>query len=217
YSRNSFFLLNGDKFTSLIRSYSARALYAKSLGPRWSSGIYSSISSSTFSNTDLSASIKPAIEFNIYPYDEVQNRQFSFLYSIGPEYFNFTDTTLYNKLEQTLFRHGLMIEFSQTQKWGSVSISLGVEQFLHNPRLFNAYLNPNIEWQIVKGLSLNGGGYFSFVRDRINISKDDISDEDILLQIKQLDTSFTYFSYFGINYRIGSKFNNFVNPRFGSL
>ena len=217
YERSSFFLLNGDKFTSLIKSYTVRGMYAKSLGQHWSAGLFSFLESSTFSNTDLAGAIKPALEFNLYPYDEVQNRQFSFLYSIGPEYFNFTDTTLYNKLEQVLLRHGLNIEFSQTQRWGSVSLSLGMEQFLHNPKLFNAYLNPEIEWQIVKGLSVNGGGYFSFVRDRINISKEGFTDEDILLRIKQLDTSFTYFTYFGINYRIGSKFNNFVNPRFGSL
>ena len=80
--------------------------------------------------------------------------------------------------------------------------------------MFNAYINPNIEWQIFKGLSIDIGGYASFVGDRINIAKSDISDEDILLKIKQLDTDFTYFVYFGLNYRFGSKYNNYVNPRF---
>ncbi|MFK7923437.1 MAG: hypothetical protein AB8H47_15850, partial [Bacteroidia bacterium] len=88
------------------------------------------------------------------------------------------------------------------------------QQYLHNPRLFNAYINPDLEWQIFKGLSIDVGGYVSFVSDRINIAKSDISDVDILLQIKQLDTNFTYFSYVGLNYRFGSSFNNFVNPRF---
>ena len=57
-------------------------------------------------------------------------------------------------------------------------------------------------------------GWVQKVRDKVNIAKSEISDEDILLQIKQLDTNFTYFTYFGLNYRFGSKYNNIVNPRF---
>ena len=111
-------------------------------------------------------------------------------------------------------RHNLDIEFTQTQQWGNISLDIGVQQYFHDLTLFNAFINPNIEWQIFKGLSFDLGGFASFVSDRINIAKSDISDEDILLQIKQLDTDFTYFTYFGLNYRFGSKYNNFVNPRF---
>ena len=117
-------------------------------------------------------------------------------------------------MDEWVGRHGLSMQFEQTQKWGDVYISFGVQQYFHDLRLYNAYLNPGIEWQILKGLSINLGGYISFVNDRINIAKSDITNEDILLQIKQLDTDFTYFTHFGINYRFGSKYNNFVNPRF---
>lgn len=217
YNRGVFILTTGEEVVSLRESYRAEGLYVKSFGAKWSAGIAATAGSSTFGNTDLDASVKPAIEFNLFPYDEVQTHRFTLLYAIGPEYYNFTDSTVYDKLEQTLLRHGVVIEFTQTKKWGNISLSIGGEQFLHNPRLYNAYLNPNIDWQIYKGLSLDAGGYFSFVRDRINIAKADITDEDILLQIKQLDTNFTYFSYFGVNFRIGSKFNNFVNPRFNAI
>ncbi len=214
YEKSTFTLTDGEAFSSLIRRYSAEIEYVKSLGPKWSLGFQTEASSSTFGNTDLRATFKPAIEYNLYPYEEAQTRRFSFIYSIGPEYYNYTDTTVYDKLSEWVIRHGLGIEFNQTAQWGNISLDMGIQQFLHNPRLFNAYLNPDIEWQIFKGLSLDLGGYVSFVSDRINIAKSDITDEDILLQIKQLDTNFTYFSYVGINYRFGSKFNNFVNPRF---
>lgn len=213
YEKSTFRLSTGDE-SFIKRSYNVRLLYVKSLTPKWSLGFRTRTGSTTFGNTDISTTIKPAVEYNVFPYSEASTRRFTFNYSIGPEYYNYTDTTIFNRLSETRMRHGLDIEFNQTQKWGNVSLDIGVQQYLHDFELFNAYINPNIEWQIYKGLSLRIGGFASFVSDRINIAKANISDEDILLQIRQLDTDFTYFTYFGVNYRFGSKFNNFVNPRF---
>ena len=213
FERSTFKLASGDE--SFIRkSYNIRLLYVKSLSPNWSVGFRTRTGSTTFGNMDISTTFRPAIEYNIFPYSEASTRRFSFNYSIGPEYYNYTDTTVYDRLTETRLRHGIDMEFNQTQKWGNVSLDIGVQQYLHNLNLFNVYFNPNIEWQIFKGFSLNVGGFASFVKDRINIAKSDISDEDILLQIRQLDTDFTYFTYIGMNYRFGSKYNNFVNPRF---
>ena len=117
-------------------------------------------------------------------------------------------------MSEWTMRHSLTIQYEQTQKWGNISFTLGTQQYFHDSRLYNAFFNPWINWQIFKGFSINLGGYVSFVNDRINIAKSDITDEDILLQIKQLDTDFSYYTWFGINYRFGSNFNNFVNPRF---
>jgi hypothetical protein len=213
YEKSTFKLTDGDE-SFIIRSYNVRLSYVKSLSSHWSVGFRTRTGSSTFGNTDIFTTIKPAIEYNFFPYSEASTRRFSFNYSIGPEYYNYTDTTIYNLLSEIRMRHGIDIEFNQTQKWGNISLDLGVQQYLHNLKLFSTYLNPNIEWQIFKGLSIDLGGYVSFVSDRINIAKSEISDEDILLQIKQLDTDFTFFTYLGLNYRFGSKYNNIVNPRF---
>jgi hypothetical protein len=210
----STFKLTGGNESFFKKSYNLRLLYVKSLGPKWSVGFITRTGSTTFGNMDVFTTLKPAIEYNVFPYSEASTRRFSFNYSMGPEYYNYTDTTIYDRTDETRMRHGLDIEFNQTQKWGNISLDFGVQQYLHNLELFNAYINPNIEWQIFKGLSIDFGGFASFVRDRINIAKSDISDEDILLQVRQLDTDFTYFTYFGLNYRFGSSYNNFVNPRF---
>ncbi len=111
-------------------------------------------------------------------------------------------------------RHRIDIEFSQTQKWGELEVDAGVSQYLHDPSLYSMFINPNLEWIITRGLRLNIGGVVSFVGDRINIAKADLSDEEILLQVRQLDTDYSYFTYVGFNYRFGSKYNNYVNPRF---
>lgn len=214
YEQNTFTLTDGEEFSSVSKSYNLYLEYVKSISEHWSVGGTSRSGSSTFGNTDVSTTIRAAVEYNVYPYSEAQTRRWSFLYSIGPQYYNYVDTTIYDKLDEWVGRHGLSMQFEQTKKWGDVYISFGVQQYFHDLRLYNAYMNPGIEWQIFKGFSINLGGYISFVNDRINIAKSDITDEDILLQIKQLDTDFTYFTHFGINYRFGSKYNNFVNPRF---
>ena len=213
YEESKFKLAEGDE-TFVRKSYNVHLQYVKSLGPKWSVGFNAGTGSSTFGNTDLSTTFKPAIEYNIYPYSEASTRRFSIYYSIGPEYYNYTDTTIFDRLSETRVRHGIDIEFNQIRKWGNISLDFGVQQYFHDMQLYNAYLNPNIEWQIFKGFSIDFGGYVSFVNDRINIAKSDITDEDILLQIKQLDTDFTYYTYFGLNYRFGSSYNNIVNPRF---
>ena len=211
--KSTYNLTEGDEiFTK--ESYELNLTYVRSIGGHWSAGFKTRTGSTTFGNTDISTTFKPAIEFNVFPYDEASTQRFSFNYAVGLEYYDYTDTTIYNKMSEMRMRHGLEIEFDQTRKWGNVSLNMGIQQYFHDLDLYNAYLNPHVEWQIYKGLSLNFGGYASFVNDRINISKTDISDEDILLKIKQLDTDFTYFTYFGMNYRFGSDFNNIVNPRF---
>jgi len=104
--------------------------------------------------------------------------------------------------------------FSQTQSWGEISFFIRAEQFLHDPSLYKIVINPDFEFNIVKGLSLDFGGNVGFIRDRINIAQTEFSDEDIILQAIQLDTNFSYFTYFGFSYRFGTQNNSVVNPRF---
>ena len=213
-NRSIFTLTDGEKFVSEIINYNANTLYVRSINDHWSAGIQIRGGSSTFSNMDANFSTKAALEYNIFPYDEAQTKRFSIRYALGPEYYNYTDSTIYDKLSETVLRHSIDVEFTTTQKMGDLNLDFGVEQYLHNPELYNVYFSPGISWQFFKGFRVNLYGYASLVNDRINIPKADISNEDILLQIRQLDTQFSYFTSVGINYRFGSNKNNFVNARF---
>jgi hypothetical protein len=42
-----------------------------------------------------------------------------------------------------------------------------------------------------------------------------LTPEDILLQIRQLETQYDYYTSVGISYKFGSIYSNIVNPRFG--
>lgn len=213
-NQSTFTLSDGEEVKSENRRSTFFTQYVKSLSPKWSLGARASAGSSSFGNTDFEAFFKPAIEYNIFPYSESSTKRFSFLYSIGIEYRDYTELTVFDKLQETRWRQGFDVEYVLTQKWGEIEFDIEFDQYLHDLSLYSISFNPNIELNLVRGLSLDFGGDISFVGDRINISKGEISDQDIILQNRQLDTNYSYFSYIGFNYRFGTRNNNIVNPRF---
>jgi hypothetical protein len=214
YDESQFTLSDGEVVESFNRRLGAFVRHVWSIDDHWSYGFTGFGGSSTFGNVDLELSTRAAVEYNIYPYSDNSTRRFTVRYSNGVRHNNYTEVTIFDRLEETRWQHGVDIEFNQNQEWGTLSFDVEFDQFLHDASLYSLSFNPNIELNIVKGLSLEFGGFISFVSDRINIAKGDVSDQDIILQNRQLDTNFSYFSFFGFNYRFGSQNNNIVNPRF---
>jgi len=211
---STFTLSDGEEVESKNERYGIYTQWVESIGPNWGWGFRSSIGSSTFGNTDFAGSFKPAIEYNIYPYSQSSTKRFSFLYSVGVHYNNYTEITVFEKLQESLVRQGLDIEYEVTQPWGDIEFNVEFDQYLKDLSLYSVSLNPEIELNIVRGLRFQMGAYVSYIEDRINIAQGEISDQDIILQNKQLDSTYSYYSYFGFNYRFGSKNNNVVNSRF---
>ena len=158
----------------------------------------------------------PGIEYNVFPYSESTRRQFRFLYSIGYIYNNYTDTTIYNKVEEGLFSQSLSGSFEVIQKWGSVDLSVSWSNYLRDFAENSLSLDGYISWRIAKGLNVNMGGSFAFIHNQISLVKGGASTEEILLRRKELETDYNYFMHFGFSYTFGSIYNNVVNPRFGS-
>ncbi len=214
YQQSKFQLSDGEVVQSINRTLGFFGQHVWSIGDHWSWGGRLYTGSSSFGNVDVESSARVGIEYNIYPYSDNSTRRFSVRYTIGAEYKDYTEITVFDKLNETRGRHGIDVEYNQNQKWGSLSFDIEFDQYLHDFSLYSISFNPNIELNLVKGLRLEFGGFISFVGDRINIAKGDVSDQDIILQNRQLDTSYSYFSYFGFNYRFGSQNNTIVNPRF---
>ncbi len=212
--KSSFDLSEDEEFTAKNENSSVNLLYVNSLGDRWSIGFRSRVSTSTFGNIQLGAGLRPALEFNVFPYRQSSQRLFVFRYSIGPSYVNYEEITVFDKLEEWLYEQSVDIEFNQIKDWGDVNIELEYENYLHDWSQLSISINPEISWNLARGLSLNVFGQIGYISNLRNIQKSEIDANDILLQNRQLDTSFEYFSGFGVTYRFGSIFNNVVNPRF---
>ncbi|MBC8047254.1 MAG: hypothetical protein H7Y00_10690 [Fimbriimonadaceae bacterium] len=204
----------GDTVFSENNSAYADAIVVKSLGDHWSVGFQSGYFSSTYSNYDHNIYFSPAVEYDIFPYGESESKLLSFFYKITPEYADYTDTTIYGKTTEFLFSHSLDVSLSLKKKWGSVSTGIGGSNYLNDfgKNKFNFF--GSINWRIYEGLSINGFVGYDIIHDQVNIPKGEASDEDILLQQKELSKSYGMFTYFGISYSFGSIYNNVVNPRF---
>ena len=73
--------------------------------------------------------------------------------------------------------------------------------------------NLGINYRITSGLSVNFYGQYSFIRDQLNITGVDLTDEERLLRLRELQSGSSYFTAVGLSYTFGSVFANVVNPR----
>ncbi|MEX1184173.1 MAG: hypothetical protein WEF86_13155 [Gemmatimonadota bacterium] len=200
--------------TSISRSYSASSLIVKSVGPHFSVGARGSAGTSTFGNTSLSLQVSPAVEYNFIPYSESTRRSLTVRYSGGVSYADYREITLFGQEQETRPVHSLELDYGTRAPWGSVSLSVDGSQYLHDLQKYSAGVGGSTNIRLFRGLSLNFGGNFRRVKDQLSLAARDLTEEEILLRQRQLATSYSYFTNFGISYRFGSIFNNVVNPRF---
>lgn len=191
-------------------------LTAFSINEHWSYGFRAKAIRSTFIYTDFMAGIGPAIEYNFLPYSEATRKQFTINYTIGPQYWNYADTTfLYEVLEDFMWQHRIDIATEFVEKWGRIRFSSRFANYLHDFSLYNISLASSIGLRIVKGLEFNIGGYYQFINDQHYLPKQEPTDLDVYTRRRQLPTKFRAGVNFSISYTFGSIYSNVVNPRFG--
>ncbi|NOY36273.1 MAG: DUF481 domain-containing protein [Chlorobi bacterium] len=213
--RHSSYEISSETFLDERHSESFSGLIVKSLSDHWSVGGNARLSSSTYRNLKLSAYLSPGLEYDIFPYSESTRKQLRILYTPGIEINHYVDTTLYHRIRETLAKQSLQIAFSFKKKWGSVNSNLTLSNYFYDWSENNLSLYTNLSFRVAKGLQIQMGGFASLVHDQINLPKGSATDQEILLRIRELESSYNYFISFGISYTFGSIYNNVVNPRFG--
>ena len=214
YSSERFEVNDSTTVTDIQRSYDLDALAVRSLGSHWSAGGRGEVSSSTFFNRDLLVRLAPAVEYNVFRYEEANRRQLRLLYDVGANYFNYRDTTIFNQTDETRFDQSLSVRLDLEQPWGSVSTLLKGSHYFFDFGKNRLQLFSFIDVQLFKGFSLNVSGNVALVQDQLYLSGEDLSDEEILLERQQLGTDYEYRLEIGFSYTFGSIYNNVVNPRF---
>jgi len=97
-----------------------------------------------------------------------------------------------------------------------IRLSIDGSQFLHDPGLWSVSLSGGLEFRIFRGLNLDVNGDLEFIEDQIFISREGLTDEEILLGRFERPTDMTYELGVGLSFEFGSIFNNVVNNRFDS-
>ena len=214
---------NAQKYTEgeAVTEYKTRSrsidnLIVFSLGDHWSAGLNWDIRSSTSNNYDLNTVFLPTVEYNIMPYSEATHRQFRIQYSIGYQYNDYVDSTIYNKMYEGLFRQGVRAAYQVQKKWGNVNFSVSASNFLDDFSKNRVDFWGYTRLRIIKGLSLSVNAGASYINNQINLAAGNLSEAERLLRLKAQATNFYLQGGVGLSYTFGSIYNNVVNPRFGN-
>jgi hypothetical protein len=206
---------DGDETVNISENYSVNVLSVWSLGDNWSAGAKANADRSTYMNRDLTLSLGPAIEYNVFPYGESTRRQFTFRYSVEAASFNYEQETVEAKLSEVLPRHSLLVAAAAQQPWGEIRASVEGIQYLHDPATHRINTDVNIEWRLFRGFSLDVWGDFSRIKDQFYLPSEGLTPEEVLLRRRARESNYSYDISVGFSYRFGSKFANIVNPRMG--
>ena len=215
YDHQTFTLSDSTELVSATEDYTADALAVWSVTRHWSVGGRSKANRSTFNNFDLRLSAGPAVEYNIFPYEESTRKAVTFLYSLEVAYFNYRQITVEDKLSEVRPRHRLEIGVGVTQPWGNIWGQVEAIQYLDEPKVHRITLDAGLSFRIFRGFDLDLGAEFARIKDQFFLPAEGLSDEDILLERQARETNYAFDLSVGFSYRFGSKFNNVVNPRMG--
>ncbi len=215
YTKQRF--IEEDLDTTYLRSSERiENLFVKSFGDHWSAGMIWEMNSSTSENYDFNTTIMPSIEYDLFPYSEATHRQLRFLYSIGYQYSNYSDTTIYNKTHEHLFGQQLRVAYQIQKKWGSIYFSMRGLNYFHDfsKHMISSDLFARI--RVFKGLSVTLNLEAARINDQLSLRKGELSEAERLLRLKEQATGYQFETGIGLSYTFGSIYNNIVNPRFGN-
>ena len=192
------------------------ALVVRSVTSHLSVGARAVASASTYENHKQAYRVFPAIEYNLFPYAQSTRRQARFEYNIGYAHYNYNDTTIFNKVSESMPMHRLLIGVASREQWGTIDVGINAHQYLNDPHRTRIGSFGEFSIRVVKGLNLELYGGYDRIRDQFNLAKKNFSEEEFLTRQFQLGTPYSYWMSFGVNYTFGSIFNNVVNPRMTS-
>ena len=203
-----------EKFVAKTNNYGLNHNFVKSINTHWSAGYEVIFNSNTFSNFKRQLYSRLAVEYNIYPYKQINNRYLAFSYGIITRFNRYYDTTIFDKLRETLFAHSLRMNLALNKKWGTINAGIAYHNFFKNWALNSFTMNFSVNVRVAGGLSFYIASSGGLVHDQVYLAKSGATQQEVLTRIRQLKSSFYFQNRFGISYRFGSKLNNFVNPRF---
>ena len=199
------------------RTYNMNSLIVRSLSDHLSVGMKLGAGYSDFLNQDAAIRFQPAIEYNVFPWTEQTRRQLTLLYNVGPNYYDYQRTTVYNQDQETRFSQQVTASYVARQQWGTLNMSLDWLNYLHDFNRHALTFTTNADLRLGRGFSLNINGSAARVRDQIYLPLDGNTEEEILLQRQALQTGFRITTSIGVRYTFGSIYNTIVNQRFSSL
>ncbi len=203
--------------TVKVNDYGFNSLFVKAFSNHWSAGGFVKGFHSVYQNIKFSKSIAPALEYSVFPVQDLTRKQFRWIYQAGIRDFDYLESTVFDKMEETIPYQQLTGIVGFTENWGNFSAEVSGYQYLHVPDLYRLSLELDLTLRVAQGLSVRFYGNGSQINNQISLPKASADATNVLLGGRQLATSFSYSTSFGINYTFGSVNNSIVNPRFSGV
>ena len=207
-------LPDGREIRNDTDSWRVGGLVVRSINDHVSVGFSSSARNAISRNQRNRMTLRPALEWNYFPYAMANRRQLIAHYAVGIEYSDYYETTIFGAEQETLPTHRFAFQYRVREAWGDAGVGFESAQYLHDTGLFSFGLSGEISYRISRGLDLSLSGEASRVNDEIYVAASNFSDEDILLGRVNLPTGYRYQASVGFGYRWGSTLTNVVNNRF---
>ena len=215
YWQGLYDLGEGETYRSVSRNMGLRTLVVKSLSDRWSAGLRSSATSSTYVNQDLAARVAPAIEYNLFPYAESTRRRLILQYAAGVRSLHYYEPTIYGVSDETRWDHSFEAALDLKQPWGTLNASVGGAQYLHDPSKFRITVDNEFDLRLFRGFSLNLNSNAAVIRDQIYLPGRRRHLRGDPRPPAAAGHRLSLPAVGRLSYTFGSIFNNVVNRRFG--
>ena len=216
YRESNFEFEDGSTYRSVSHSTNYFGRVIRTLAPHWGLGVGASSRRSTYLNLESSYRTAAAVEYNIFPYSESSEREFTFAYFIGGTRLDYEEVTVYDKLNETFADQGAFIAFGMERPWGEAHLDLQYSHFIDDFDRSRIEFSTDVEYRILRGLSFDVYAGVSRIRDQIYLPKGGASDAEVLVARRQLETDLTFRGGIQLRYTFGSIYNNVVNSRLSS-
>jgi hypothetical protein len=216
YSESRFETTDTTTVTSVTETYLAELLFVASLGSHWGVGIRGTAERSTYRNYDLVLRFAPAVEFNVFPYEESTRRQLRILYAVGPQYLRYEEETIFLRTEETRLHQSLTVSLDVQESWGSAILAMEGAHYIDMPEQNKLAGYGFLQVRLLRGVGVFLEGSLARVRDQISLPRGDATPEEVLLRQRELETGFRMEGRIGFDLTFGSVYSDVVNARFGS-
>ncbi|MHB0962733.1 MAG: DUF481 domain-containing protein [Gemmatimonadaceae bacterium] len=207
-------LATEETYENRLRDWYAELQQVKSLTDHWSLGGSVEVASQVFRNQDLRVEAAAGIEYNLFPYSQATRRELVVRYAAGMVGYWYADTTIFDKIRESLPRHFVEVEYRTREPWGSASVTAQHRNFITDATKRTTEINAGFNVRLFRGFSVNASGGYEWIRDQVYLPRGEQDAVDVLLRRRALLSGFQYEMRLGLSYTFGSIYNNVVNPRF---
>lgn len=207
-------LASEETYENRLRDWYAELQQVKSLTDHWSLGGSVEMASQVFRNQDLRVEAAAGIEYNLFPYSQATRRELVVRYAAGLVGYWYADSTIFDKIRESLPRHLVEVEYRTREPWGSANVTAQHRNFLTDATKRTTEINAGFNVRLFRGFSVNANGGYEWIRDQVYLPRGEQDAVDVLLRRRALLSGFQYQMRLGLSYTFGSIYNNVVNPRF---